>query len=295
MKNIFILFTLLAIFAGCSQNKEEVKDYGKTAVLMVHFGTTHDDTRAITIDAINAKVKDAFPEYDVFEAYTSRIVIKKLKERGIEKLTPSQALEKIHSEGYSKVFIQPTNIISGKENQTIKAEADGMKDLFSDIRIGKPLLYSIEDTRAVIDILGQRHKTDSPTYHVLLVGHGTDDPANALYCQADYMFHAKEYDNFHVATIEGFPSLENAIQVLKASGAKKVTLIPFMFVAGDHAANDISVEWKKALEDFGLQVELCIEGLGQVPQIQDIYIQHIKTAMETPDENLLEKKNSLLK
>ena len=66
---------------------------------MVHFGTTHDDTRALTIDAINQKVKDSFPECDVFEAYTSRIIIKRLKERGIEKQTPSQVLERLIAEG----------------------------------------------------------------------------------------------------------------------------------------------------------------------------------------------------
>ena len=32
-----------------------MKPGDKAALLMVHFGTTHDDTRALTIDAINAK------------------------------------------------------------------------------------------------------------------------------------------------------------------------------------------------------------------------------------------------
>ncbi len=284
---------MLAVLAGCSQKKEAIQDNGKQAILMVHFGTTHDDTRALTIDAINGKVKEAFPQYDVFEAYTSRIIIKKLKERGIAKMTPGQALQMLHEKGYSKVMIQPTNIITGKENQTLRAEAEKASSLFSEIRIGKPLLYSIEDCREVIDILGTRHATSSPDHHVLLVGHGTDDPANALYSQADYMFSTKGYTNFHVATIEGFPSFENALQMLKRGGAVKVTLVPFMFVAGDHAANDISVEWKEALEESGYQTDVTMEGLGQVPQIQDIFIRHLESAMENPDENLLEKKASL--
>lgn len=276
MKKIIILLSALAIIAGCSQKKEEVKDNGKKAILMVHFGTTHDDTRALTIDAVNAKVKEEFPECDVFEAYTSNIVIKKLKERGIEKQTPMKVMEKLHSEGYKTVRVQPTHIIPGKEYKELLSEVEGMRNLFCDISVGNPLLYSVEDTRAVIDILGQRHKTESPSHHVLLVGHGTDDPANAMYCQADYMFQAKDYSNFHVATIEGFPSIENAFQVLKNGGAKSVTLVPLMFVAGDHAANDISVEWKEALENLGLKVDVKMEGLGQVPEIQDLFIQHLK-------------------
>lgn len=43
----------------------------KAAVLVVHFGTTHDDTRALTIDAINKKMADAFPGIEVREAWTS--------------------------------------------------------------------------------------------------------------------------------------------------------------------------------------------------------------------------------
>lgn len=51
---------------------------------MVHFGTTHDDTRALTIDAINTKAREAFPDLEMREAFTSRIIIRRLKTRGIE-------------------------------------------------------------------------------------------------------------------------------------------------------------------------------------------------------------------
>jgi len=297
MKKILILVAMMALVLGCKKgnNSTSSEDNGKTAILMVHFGTTHDDTRALTIDAINAKVKETFKEYDVFEAYTSRIIIKKLKERGIEKQTPQQVLDKLYSDGYKKVIIQPTNIISGKENQALRAEAERAGIMFSDIRIGKPLLFSIEDALAVTGVLAERHKTDSPEHHVLFVGHGTDDPATALYSQADYMFKATGHKNFHVATIEGFPSFENAVQALKEGGAETVTLVPFMFVAGDHAVNDISEDWKKNLEEAGFKVGLCIEGLGQVPEIQDIFIQHIKYAMDNPEEDFLQKKNDYLK
>ena len=55
-----------------------------------------------------------------------------------------------------------------------------------------------------------------------------------------------------------------------------------MFVAGDHARNDIDVEWRERLENGGFQVETVIEGLGQIPEIQEIYIDHIKEAMAAP-------------
>ena len=39
-----------------------------TALLMVYFGTTYDETRAKTIDAINEKATQAFPQMKVREA-----------------------------------------------------------------------------------------------------------------------------------------------------------------------------------------------------------------------------------
>jgi sirohydrochlorin cobaltochelatase len=63
---------------------------------------------------------------------------------------------------------------------------------------------------------------------------------------------------------------------LKAQKAKKVTLVPLLFVAGDHASNDISIEWKERLEKEGFSVSLAIEGLGEVPEIQNLYIEKVK-------------------
>ena len=73
----------------------------KAALLLVHFGTTYAETQERTIDAINAKAAEAFPELDVREAWTSRIVIRKLKGRGIEKQTPLEALLRLRAEGYT--------------------------------------------------------------------------------------------------------------------------------------------------------------------------------------------------
>ena len=273
MKNALIILSicLAAISSGCSGNKNT---NAKKVILMVHFGTTHDTTRALTIDAINSQMENAFRESDVFEAYTSRIVIRKLKERGIEKHTPIQMLDSLKKAGYSSVTIQPTHIIPGKEYKMLIAEADSIKKEFKEIQVGKPLLFSPEDLKDVVEILENRNPSTDPSHHILYVGHGTEDAATEIYVKADSLFNA----NSHVSTIEGIPTLEDAIAKLKDSGAKKVTLVPFMFVAGDHAANDISVDWKKELEDNGFQVELKIEGLGQIPAIRNLFLEHILAA-----------------
>ena len=74
-----------------------LKDGEKGAVLVVHFGTTHEDTRAKTIDAVNKKIAEAFPGIEVREAWTSRIVMRRLKAQGIQKMNPEEALKQLKS------------------------------------------------------------------------------------------------------------------------------------------------------------------------------------------------------
>ena len=37
----------------------------KGAILVVHFGTTHDDTRRVTLDAINERIASAYPNLEL--------------------------------------------------------------------------------------------------------------------------------------------------------------------------------------------------------------------------------------
>ena len=244
-----------------------------TALLMVHFGTTYDETRAKTIDAINEKAVKAFPQLKVREAYTSRIVMKRLAQRGIRKDTPVDALLKLRSEGIKTVKVQPSYIIDGIEMDRLRQDVEQVRPFFDSIWVSTPLLYSVEDAEKVCDILVNRHPADSKKReHVLFIGHGTEGPATALYSQLDYMLRANGHSNYHVATIEGYPTQATALAQIKAMKGKKVTLVPLLFVAGDHANNDISVEWKEAFEKEGLAVDVKLEGLGEVPEIQEMYI-----------------------
>jgi len=275
MKYVYYYISLFVFL--CSATCWAQDTASRQALLMVHFGTTYDETRQQTIDAINEKAHTAFPQCLVREAYTSRIVMKRLAQRGIKKETPTDALLRLRGEGYKTVTIQPTYIIDGIEMDRLRREVEHVRPFFDSISISTPLLYSVEDAQKVMDVLVNRHVASAKKReHVLFVGHGTEGPATALYSQLDYMLRAAGHDNYHVATIEGYPTQETAIAQIKAMKGRKVTLVPLLFVAGDHANNDISVEWKEALEKEGLTVDVKLEGLGEVPEIQALYIEKIK-------------------
>ena len=287
-----LLFSLMSISARHTGDKV----LEKTAILMVHFGTTFDDTRALTIDAINEKVREQFPGIRVEEAYTSRIIIDRLKKRGVYKQTPQQALLRLAADGYTHVIVQGTNVIDGIEAEVLRNEAAMMYPFFKEIRVGRPLLYSVEDCQKVVGILTERYgKELGKKTSIVLIGHGPSTPANAIYSQIDYMFDADGYPQIHVATIEGYPTYDTTLAKLKKDKNKAVCLIPFMFVAGDHARNDIDGEWCEQLENEGFKVSTVIEGLGQIPGIQNIYIDHIKEAFNAPVQDAAQKKSSYIK
>ena len=296
---IFLMFLCMSVHAQelssfvesdllASLHKDE-----KAALLMVHFGTTYDDTRSKTIDAINQKAKEQFGRMEVRESYTSRIILRRLKARGIHKESPLEAMLRLRAEGYTHLIVQSTNIIDGMEMESLRKDVESVKPFFQEIRVGYPLMYSTDDALKVVGILAKRIPVNSKKReHVLFVGHGTATPATAIYSEIDYMFKAEGHPNYHVGTIEGYPTFENAVQMLKAAKAKTVVLAPLMFVAGDHAKNDISQEWKEALEKEGFQVRLHLESLGEVPEIQDIYLAHIQFLMQHRERGIMEKKKA---
>ena len=261
----------------------------KASVLMVHFGTTFDDTRKNTIDAVNDEAKKEFPDMEVREAYTSRIIMRRLKERGIVKDNPAEALDKLAKEGYTHIIVQPTNVINGVESKTLEQQLEMYKDKFKEIRTGSALLSTPEDYKAVAEIINKEVGKVTDNEAVVLVGHGTHDNGNAAYPAMDYTAKSMGY-KFYVGTIEGFPEFDDVVRGLKKDNIKKVILMPFMFVAGDHANNDIAVDWKEALEKEGFIVEVKLTSLGMMEDIRKMFIDHAKFMLENKKEDMISKK-----
>lgn len=257
------------------------------AILVVSFGTSYAETRKKTIEAIEEKIKSLYPEFDHYRAFTSRTIIRKMKEKeGIDVETPGQAMTRIAAKGYSEVYIQPLHLINGYEYDDLEEEVLSFGESFDIMGIGLPLLTIEDDYWKVIDAVTEAYEPviNDHDRQIVFMGHGTEHAAFATYPALDYMFKFKGHDNVHVATVDGFPSIEMLIENLKQYHSKKVTLIPFMLVAGDHALNDMASDeedsWKSILETEGFEVECIIKGIGEIESVQRIYLQHIKEVIE---------------
>ena len=299
MKKLFAVMMMAAAMSAALYGEEggfvksdfykTMEKNDKASVLMVHFGTTFDDTRKNTIDAVNNEAKKEFPDMEIREAYTSRIIMRRLKERGIVKDNPAEALDKLAKEGYTHIIVQPTNVINGVESKTLEQQLEMYKDKFKEIRTGSALLSAPEDYKAVAEIINKEVGELADDEAVVLVGHGTHDSGNAAYPAMDYTAKSMGY-KFYVGTIEGFPEFDDVVKGLKKDNIKKVILMPFMFVAGDHANNDIAVDWKEELEKEGFTVKVKLTSLGMMEDIRKMFINHAKFMLENKKEDMISKK-----
>lgn len=276
-----IVFTLFCVATIMAQNV----DNEKTGILLVHYGTSNDKSRAQTIDKLNSRVSETFPDCAVVEAYSAPSVIKTLAKRGIKKLYISQALDSLKALGCNKLVVQSTMLLDGVMTEMLRTEVGKVKNDFRAVSVVRPLLYSVDDCRTMIEMLTKSILADKSVAtkksQVVLVGHGSDSPANAMYSQIDYLLKAEGKSSWHVGTIEGFPKIENVEQQLKNSKNKNVILVPLLYIAGNHQKEDIDGVWKTQLQTKGYHVDVFGKGIGEMTEIQNMIIGKIGAQIKT--------------
>ncbi len=275
--------------AAQEENTEEPAEPEKeadTRLLVVSFGTSYNDSRDITIGAVENSIAEAFPQYEVRRAFTAQIIIDKLKERdGLEIDNVTEALDRAVADGIKKLIVQPTHLMNGLEYNDLAAELEEYKSDFEQIVLGDPLLTSDADYEAVIKAITEETASyDDGETAVVYMGHGTEAESNQIYASMQEKLTAAGFDNYYVGTVEAEPTLEDVAAALKEAGTyKKVVLQPLMVVAGDHANNDMAGDeedtWKTVLEAEGYEVECRLQGLGELEGIQKIYVDHVKAAV----------------
>lgn len=270
-----------------SESEAQTSD-GDTLILAVSFGTSYNDSRDITIGAIEKSLEDAFLEYPVRRAFTSQIIIDKLAERdGLEIDNVTQALDRAVADGFKNLIVQPTHLMNGLEYMDIVNELKEYESDFEKIAIGEPLLTSDADYEAVINAITEDTKSyDDGETAIVYMGHGTEAESNQVYATMQEKLTASGHSNYYIGTVEAAPTLEDVVKALKEAGTyKKVVLQPLMVVAGDHANNDMAGDeedsWKTALEAEGFEVESRLVGLGELAGIREIYVQHTQAAIDS--------------
>jgi sirohydrochlorin cobaltochelatase len=278
---------LVCLFAGAAFAHGHEKEQ-KNGILMVAFGTSVPEAR-VAIDNMVTAASKAFPDVEVRLSFTSNIIRRKIaKEQGIQIDTPLTALAKMQDEGFTNVVVQPTHVMPGEEYNEIAEVVAALQTVpgkygFSRLVLGIPLLNTVDDYKAMAGILHRAYgKHTRNRGAVVLMGHGTPHPANSTYSQLQMVLN-KYAPRFVVGTVEGFPELEDVQNRLSHMNASRITLVPCMIVAGDHAMNDMAgaddpESWINILKADGYKTGAVLKGLGELEEVPLLMVEHLRAS-----------------
>ncbi|MBE6014057.1 MAG: sirohydrochlorin cobaltochelatase [Lachnospiraceae bacterium] len=254
----------------------------KKAILVVSFGTTVEDTRKKTIDAIEDDIKKAFPDYAIYSAWTSRKIAAKTGHPLIK-----DAMKDILADGVTDLFIQPTHIMKAIEYNTIVDDVEEFRDKFDSLKVGKALIYSRTDIDRMARFLNTTYRNDvgiKDNEILLFMGHGTDHVQNKIYTDIAHQLAVNDYkcDDIFIGTVEGKPDFDDIVKVIDGNVPDDTTFIlaPLMIVAGVHAHDDLMGDeadsWKSVLESKGYKVRGNMKGLGEYPEVRNRFVELVK-------------------
>ena len=253
-------------------------------LLSVSFGTSHADTRERTIDAIEEKLRAEFPDRAFYSAWTSGIIVAKVRKRGELHDTLDEAFARLDADGVDDLIVSTMCLMNGEEMGKINKAVEewvarGRRSAYT----ADPLMASGADKRAIARVICDEFSHLSDEDALLLMGHGSEWGDNNVYNALQAELHALGRPRFFVATVEGVPTFEDVLPLVQASGAQRVHLAPLMIVAGDHAKNDLAGEggdsWASRLAARGFQVETVLRGLGEYAGIQQLVCDHVNDAL----------------
>lgn len=251
----------------------------KKGILVISFGTSYEETLKKNIEAIENKIRDTFAPLEVRRAFTSNMIIRKLKnELNLEIHTPEQALEAMIADGFTEIYVQPLHVIPGFEYDKVKKAVVRARHRSTvKIELGMPLLNHMDHYHEIAAAFEAEFQPEREDHGYVLMGHGTEHFANAAYTMLQRVFDDKRSDVI-IANVEGYPELSDVLEHI-VSEYKSVTCYPLMIVAGDHAQNDMAGDeedsFKSVLEGAGLEVECVLKGMGESEIIQSIFAKRV--------------------
>ena len=282
---------------------------GEKELLVVSFGTSYNDSRVADIKGIEDALAEAYPDWSVRRAFTAQIIINHVQARDGEFIdNMDQAMDRAVANGVKQLVVQPTHLMHGAEYDEMMETLDAYRDRIDTIVVAEPLLGEVGADATVINAdkaaVAQAATAAALTEAgydtaaaaaadgtaIVLLGHGTAHVAKVTYSQMQTQMDKLGYSNVFIGTVEGEPEstgCDEIIEAVQKAGFTKVILRPLMVVAGDHANNDMAGaeedSWKSMFEATGAfaSVEAQISGLGSIPAVQQLYVDHTADAMKT--------------
>lgn len=255
----------------------------KAAILFISFGTSYPQAKARSLDCIYQDLKAVGQGMPVYMAYTSGMIVKKLKEENQHIDTVEEAAGRALEAGAQCLYVIPSHMIPGIEYEKMKRVLARFEADFKRIYFALPVLGEEADCGRLVPVLKEMLQLEEKKTYILM-GHGTEDDANIRYEQMNQALWQAGLSNVRIASVEARPDLDDALRFLQqCDRIEEVIVHPFMVVAGDHAHNDMAGDedsYVTRIAEAGYPVRAVVKGLGEYPQFRAIYVDKLRKLME---------------
>ena len=262
------------------------------AIVVVGFGVGDIQVKKRCIDSLLLDLTKTFgKEYDIYEAWTSDFLRRKMAREGYIFPPLAEDLGDLQVKGYEMVAVMPTHLTPGEEWQKkIMPILQEYEQVFQQLGFMEPVLTAASpgDFLAIADDIKSFFQLSdlAPDEDLVLMGHGSPHHHNVVY---EYLQNFADEQKWpvHIGVVEpdDYPNQQDVLQRLKAKGCRKVYLRPLLLAGGNHATYDLAGDqedsWKNRLGQAGLEVRYSTAGLGEYEAFRRLYIKKLANFLKS--------------
>lgn len=219
------------------------------AIVLSCFGSVVEEKKYLNL---KTHIENSFPGTPVFIAFSSRTVLKKLKENGTTYNNLQQTLANLDLDGYRNIVVSSVYLYPTEEHERTKKISNAFSSIsMSNIRVTDALLNKINTTNNIIKHLHELHQKDDTAR--VFISHGAPylDIAgvNSIF-YVDNLLKQLDSNNYS-CSLEGATPFnlvkESIIKSIKESNIQNIEIVPLLLSSGNHFDNDVH-EIKEELE-----------------------------------------------
>jgi sirohydrochlorin cobaltochelatase len=218
------------------------RHYTKDKVILLScFGSVVEQS---IYEKLLRETEKRFEGIDVFLSFSSKMVLKDLKRKGLNYPNLPQRLADLDYLGYRNIIVASINLFPTDEHELLIRTVKGFKEFsYSNIRYTKAIINRTRETTIFLKELNSRvTKKDIANLYIV---HGVPllDLAGVL--SVNYTKELLELlgERNYLCSLEGslpfYAVKESLIDRMRKANIKKIQIIPMLLVSGNHYIKDI--------------------------------------------------------
>lgn len=243
------------------------------ATIIVNNGTSRLVLQYELLERVENCLKENFPSAFIKSYLAGSGVRRKIQDEDL-KVELEEILNDLRDKNIRKVNFLMLYVVRGIEyEKVIKLSKDLNKDGFFEFTFTKALLEEDYYDGKILNLLYKISEGENS----LIIAHGS--PKKDLDQFENFRKKIKNHsDKLYFSTFED-DDMDDLVREFKNKDIKKIRIIPFLVLAGNHVYRDIESDkkdsYKSILKDNGIEIEIIRKGLIEYDKILDIFVEKL--------------------